>query len=298
MAARAGRQAARALAGALVLGVSLWWAGVGAVDRALAAVDLRTAGVAVGCTAVATVASAWRWRLLAERAGLELGLGEAVRAYYRSQLLNATLPFGIVGDVDRAVRHGHSAARPRLAGCTVVADRVLGQCVALLLTGVGLATVPTLLPGWLEPVSRWVAVACLLALLVLLARAPLVVLASLVVVGAHASTFVVAARAVGVQAPVGMLATLALVVLAGGSLPLNVAGWGPREGVAAWAFAAVGLGAGAGVAAAVVHGVATLVAVSPGLLPLPARFAPPVPAGGPTTNPGPPYAGRAGLAHG
>ncbi|MGJ3561879.1 hypothetical protein ACR6C2_41015 [Streptomyces sp. INA 01156] len=28
------------------------------------------------------------------------------------------------------------------------------------------------------------------------------------------------------------------------ALPLNVGGWGPREGVAAWAFGAAGLGAG------------------------------------------------------
>ena len=39
-------------------------------------------------------------------------------------------------------------------------------------------------------------------------------------------------------------------VLAGSAVPLSVAGWGPREGVAAWAFAASGLGATAGVTAA------------------------------------------------
>ena len=31
---------------------------------------------------------------------------------------------------------------------------------------------------------------------------------------------------------------------------LNIAGWGPREGAAAWAFAAAGLGAAQGVATA------------------------------------------------
>jgi glycosyltransferase 2 family protein len=44
----------------------------------------------------------------------------------------------------------------------------------------------------------------------------------------------------------------------------SVAGWGPREGVAAWAFGAAGLGAGQGVATAVVYGVMVLVASLPG----------------------------------
>ena len=265
MAARARWSMVRAAGGALLLVVILWSVGPGTLVDALAAVDIRTVVVAVVCTLVATVASSWRWTLLARRAGLDLELGDAVRAYYRSQLLNATLPFGVIGDVERAVRHGRSASRRGLAGRTVVADRVLGQIVALLLTGALLGVAPTLLPSWLAPAGGWLAAGCLLALLGLLARQPQVVLASVLVAGAHGATLVVAARSVGAQASVATLAPLALVVLAGGALPVNLAGWGPREGIAAWAFAAAGLGAGVGVAAAVVHGVVTLVAVSPGL---------------------------------
>lgn len=44
----------------------------------------------------------------------------------------------------------------------------------------------------------------------------------------------------------------------------SVAGWGPREGVAAWAFGMAGLGAAAGVTASVVYGVMALVATLPG----------------------------------
>ena len=47
-------------------------------------------------------------------------------------------------------------------------------------------------------------------------------------------------------------------------IPANVGGWGPREGVAAWVFAAAGLGADQGVATAVVYGVMALVANLPG----------------------------------
>ena len=50
---------------------------------------------------------------------------------------------------------------------------------------------------------------------------------------------------------------LALLVLLAAALP-NVGGWGPREGVTAWAFAAAGLGASLGVATAVVYGVMVL----------------------------------------
>jgi len=48
------------------------------------------------------------------------------------------------------------------------------------------------------------------------------------------------------------------------SIPFNVAGWGPREGIAAWAFAAAGLGASTGVSAAVVYGVMSFVGTLPG----------------------------------
>ncbi len=48
------------------------------------------------------------------------------------------------------------------------------------------------------------------------------------------------------------------------AVPANLAGWGPREGMAAWAFAAAGLGASQGVATAVVYGVMAFVASLPG----------------------------------
>ena len=58
--------------------------------------------------------------------------------------------------------------------------------------------------------------------------------------------------------PLTLLALLAM------ALPLNIGGWGPREGVAAWAFGAAGLSAAQGVATAVVYGVLVLVASLPG----------------------------------
>jgi hypothetical protein len=95
---------------------------------------------------------------------------------------------------------------------------------------------------------------------------PGVVAASGVVVTGHVATFVVAARSAGVSASSTRLLPLALLVLVAMSLPLNVAGWGPREGAAAWAFGAAGLGAASGVGTAVVYGVMSLVACLPGAL--------------------------------
>jgi glycosyltransferase 2 family protein len=84
------------------------------------------------------------------------------------------------------------------------------------------------------------------------------------VVTGHTTTFLIAARAAGVTAsPMRLVAPTLLVLLAMG-VPANVGGWGPREGAAAWAFAAAGLGADLGVSTAVVYGVMALVANLPG----------------------------------
>ena len=64
---------------------------------------------------------------------------------------------------------------------------------------------------------------------------------------------------------------LALLVMLAAALP-NVGGWGPREGVTAWAFAAAGLGASLGVATAVVYGVMVFVASLPGAVVLVAAW--------------------------
>jgi uncharacterized membrane protein YbhN (UPF0104 family) len=93
-----------------------------------------------------------------------------------------------------------------------------------------------------------------------------VVLASLVVIACHVGTFALATAAVGVSVTPDRMLVLALVVLLGASIPLNVGGWGPREGVAGWAFALAGLGAAAGVAASTLFGILTIVSVLPGAI--------------------------------
>ena len=92
---------------------------------------------------------------------------------------------------------------------------------------------------------------------------PQIALTSGVVVAGHAITFVIAARTAGATAPPSQMLPIALLVMMGMVLP-SAGGWGPREGVTAWAFGAAGLGAQRGVTAAVIYGVMVFVACLPG----------------------------------
>jgi hypothetical protein len=100
---------------------------------------------------------------------------------------------------------------------------------------------------------------------------PAIALASALVVAGHTATFLIAARTAGATAPASRILPLALLALAGATLP-NIGGWGPREGVTAWAFAAAGLGASLGVATAVVYGVMAFVSALPGAVVLVATW--------------------------
>src|ERR1700728_4558612 len=55
-----------------------------------------------------------------------------------------------------------------------------------------------------------------------------------------------------------------MVIQIAAGIPLSIGGWGPREGAAAWAFAAAGLGAANGVTVSTLYAVLMLAAVTPG----------------------------------
>jgi uncharacterized protein (TIRG00374 family) len=99
-----------------------------------------------------------------------------------------------------------------------------------------------------------------------------VLLSSLAVLGGYLLMFLVAARAAGADVSPLRLLPLAMLALIAMGLPLNVGGWGPREGVTAWAFGAAGLGAGTGLSVAVVYGVLSFVASLPGAVVLVVRW--------------------------
>jgi glycosyltransferase 2 family protein len=276
------RGAVRIAATAAVLAVLVWRVGTGPFVDGLRTVDGEALAAAAGLAALTTVCCAWRWKVVARGLGVDLPLSTAVAAYYRSIFLNLTLPGGVVGDVHRGISHGLRA---------VAWERSAGQVVQVLLTVAVLLVVPSpvraamplvalalvavatgvALAARVRPAvdrSRWArlrrAAARDLRAGLLGRRAwPAIALASALVVAGHAATFLVAARSAGVTAPPSEMLPLALLVVSAAALP-NVGGWGPREGVTAWAFAAAGLGASSGVATAVAYGVMVFVASLPG----------------------------------
>jgi uncharacterized membrane protein YbhN (UPF0104 family) len=275
----------------LVLAVVVWRLGAGPFLDGVRAVDAGALAAAAGLAVLTTVCYAWRWKLVAGGLGVELSLPAAVAAYYRSLFLNAALPGGIVGDVHRGVSHGRDVHDVGRALRSVGWERFAGQLVQLLLTVVVLLALPSPVHAFMPLVAIAAVAAVLGVALVARARPDAtrstrarllsaaagdirngllarrvwlgIALASAVGVGGHAATFLIAARTAGAVAPLSQMLPIALLVIAAMMLP-SAGGWGPREGVTAWAFGAAGLGAQHGVATAVAYGVMVLVASLPG----------------------------------
>lgn len=282
----------RLVGGAAILGVLVWRVGTGAFLHGLATVDGPTVAAAAGITLVTTAGCAWRWRLVAGGLGVPVPLRTAVAAYYRSQFLNTVLPGGVLGDVHRGVVHGRTAGDVGRGLRAVAWERTAGQVVQAVLAVLALVALASPVRSAMPIVIGLLAAVALGAVLVLrsaprdgrsrwartlraagtdirtgvLARSSWlgIVTASTVVVAGHTAMFLVAARAAGVAASSAQLLPLALLILLAMSVPTNIGGWGPREGVAAWAFGAAGLGAAQGVTVAVGYGVLVLVASLPG----------------------------------
>ena len=284
--------AARLLGGVLILAIVVWGVGLGPFLDGLRGLhpSMLLAAVAIG--ALTTLCSAWRWRVVAAELGVALPLPDATAAYYRSQLLNSALPGGVVGDVHRGLRHGIDVGDLGRGLRAVFWERVAGQAVQVAIALAVLLTLPSPVHTAMPVVATAGAAAALILVLtgrgvvrhgpvrlagalrtaaaeargVLLQPPALrpVLVASLLVVGGHLGMFLLASRAAGVHGTPQQLIPLALVVLLAAAIPLNVGGWGPREGAAAWVFSATGWGAGAGAAVATAFGVLTLVSVLPG----------------------------------
>jgi glycosyltransferase 2 family protein len=297
---RARRWAGPAIA-ITVLAIVIWRVGTGPFLHGIEAVGVRQLAAAAVIVFITTLCSAWRWTIVARSLGVDLALPTAVAAYYRALFLNLTLPSGIAGDVHRGVSHGRRVHDVSRAMRAVVWERAAGQVVQAVLTIAVLLMLPSPVRSSMPVVA--VATLAVAVAVVLVARArrgtagsrwtrlrnavvadvrravlrpstlPAVVLASTVIVVGHAVTFLIAARTVGVTAPISRLLPLAVLALFAMVLP-SVAGWGPREGATAWVFAAAGLGAQRGAAVAVTYGVLVLAATLPGALVLLAGWLP------------------------
>jgi uncharacterized membrane protein YbhN (UPF0104 family) len=281
----------------LAAGVTVLWflwrqLGAAPFKDGLRAVTWQAVVAAGTLTVLTTVCSAWRWRVVARALGVDIGLPDAAGAYYRSLFLNSVLFGGVLGDVHRAVTHGRRTGDVVRGLRAVGWERLCGQVIQAVVTAVVLLTLPSPVRPALPYVLVAVAgVAGCAALVVrgaarrgrsrltraartvsddlrhgLLAPAvwPKLTLASVLVVAGHTATFVIAARVAGCTAPLGELVALLMVVQTALVIPLSIGGWGLREGAAAWAFAAAGLGAATGVTVATLYAVLMLAAVAPG----------------------------------
>lgn len=291
--------------GVVILVVLFWRLGTGVFLDGLRRIDAVALAGGLGIGVVTTVFSAWRWQLVARGLRIRLPLWPAVADYYRALFLNAALPGGVLGDVHRAVRHGQSAGDMGRGVRAVVLERTAGQVVLAAVGAVVLLTMPSPVLDQARDITPLILFAGVGALAVVAAvrmnRAPSrrdrtrpsalrttldearealvsrrngpgVAVSSAVVLAGHLGMFVLAARVAGSDASVAALLPLAVLALLAMGLPLNVGGWGPREGVTAWAFGAAGLGATTGFTVAVVYGVLSFVAALPGLFVLVARW--------------------------
>jgi uncharacterized membrane protein YbhN (UPF0104 family) len=287
---------------ALLLALALWL-DIESLINELSRFSLLAVGLALLVSVAQVVLSAWRWRYTARCLGLGLAMKTAVREYYLATFLNQCLPGGVLGDVNRAWRHGSGSGERRSALHGVMIERLSGQLVMFAVAisaGVWLATshpdVRALAGQWHG--GLWIAVLVLgVAALVALATRggvwqrlrdylavlgwdiyrgllrprvlPIQLLSSLLVVATYLAVFWLLAfsayDSLGFGQTVTLLALCSLLLLAM-VIPLTVAGWGVREGVAALLWPLAGLPAEQGVALSVGYGLTILLSSLPGSL--------------------------------
>ncbi|MFU8863452.1 MAG: lysylphosphatidylglycerol synthase transmembrane domain-containing protein [Rhodobacterales bacterium] len=285
------------IAVALTLLVLLWQTvdGPAAMDLLLHA-DLVWLLAAVLALTAQTFLSALRWVLTAGALGQVIPKVHAVREYYLSQIVNQSLPGGVLGDAGRALRARHVGGLKR-AGQAVIFERLAGQLALFVVTVTTIGLV-WLLPGGIV-LPEWVpqGVGAALAALAVLAcvawgvsrtgiaagrhlrewtqdffRAvlapsvlPRQVLLSLGTTVLNLLAFALCARATGTALPLTSIMIVVPLILFTMLVPISVSGWGLREGAASALFPAIGATATEGFAASFAFGLVFMVSVLPAL---------------------------------
>lgn len=277
-------RALRLAAPLALLGLVLAQTGADPLRRSAEVLTPGPIAAALGLGLLATVAQALRWRAitLALAPGQHLPVRRAVQECYRAVFLNTALPGGLAGDAVRAWRHRHggqgrddgpdhqaldhagrapdlrraagSVALERLTGTVLlfagaaVAAIGIDRRLAVATGAVALVAAAVAVPGWrrLPGPARRAALGW-----------------SVPALGAWVVLIAVVADRLGTTGGQAIV-PLGLLVLAGSSIPLGFAGFGPRETAAAVGFAAAGLPAGSGVATAAGFGVLAVISVLPG----------------------------------
>jgi hypothetical protein len=298
------RIALKWLVTALIIGAVLFFVDGKTLLREVASIPpaAMVAGLVLGIGQV--FLSAWRWRYTANLLGLPIPYMQAVREYYLATFTNQVLPGGVLGDVNRALRHGadtnnrlaaaHGVAIERLSGQVVLAAVVVTGLAWLVITGRIVGASPTGADSLSHLHWLFAGVPAVILLTWFLARRnkrisvyfgtlrgdltrallswpafPLQVLTSLLVVASYLAVFLVLANGAGylVDLPsAGVVAALCSLLLLSMVIPVTVSGWGVREGAAVILWPMVGLPAEQGVALSVAYGALILVSSLPGAL--------------------------------
>lgn len=268
-----------------------------AVLQRLAASDPRWLLAALLATNLQTVLSALRWRLTAGRLGLPLTVGHAVGDYYLGNLVNQTLPGGMLGDAARAVRSRREGLL--VPAQAVVIERLAGQAALFAVMSAGLLLALVLPQGPALPAQAvrvpliLLAGAAALALIAglavrfwpgvaaragsgfreairasVLARTvwPQQTALGLAIVACNLLTFDFCARATGSALPLLAIITLVPLVLTAMLVPLSISGWGLREGAAAGLLPLAGIAPEAAIAASLAFGGVLIAGALPGAL--------------------------------
>lgn len=278
--------------------VLLWRAADGPeAARSLVAADWRWLALGLLALTVQTVLSALRWKLTARQFGIAIGARDAIAEYYLSQIVNQSLPGGMIGDAGRAVRSRDQAGL-LAAGQAVVFERLAGQIA--MFTMLATAFLFTFaVPGGLDwPQWLVVPVACFLAVgfavpplmigamslpgrIGVIARRfgdvfhraltrpealPGQIVLSTGTTVCNLAAFAFCARAVGVDLSAAATAALVPLILLTMLIPFSISGWGLREGAAATLLPIAGVTASGGLAASVAFGLTLIVAVTPGFV--------------------------------
>ena len=278
----------------LLVGLA-WWLEVGTVVSRLAGMRPSWVLLGLAISMAQVVVLAWRWSFTARRLGVDLPFLVAWREYYLSIFLNQVLPGGIAGDVTRAWRQARSRDHLREASGpavrAVVFERLSAQVVMTTVAVLSLLFLPVtvgrnsgsvmvgaglLSAGIVVAVFAWVhrqsSVGSLTGRVIAEVGAAHLspsaftaqLISAIIVVSTYLITYLVAAKAVGVETPPLVLLPLVGPVLMSMLIPVTVAGWGLREGVAAILWGSVGLAVGDGVVVSVAYGLLVLLGSLPG----------------------------------
>ncbi|ETX13799.1 hypothetical protein OCH239_06935 [Roseivivax halodurans JCM 10272] len=288
------------IATSITLLAILWHAMDGAEAlRILSRADPVFLGLAWVALSIQTVLSALRWKVTAGQLGQSFSPGKAISEYYLAQIVNQSLPGGMVGDAGRAVRARHQAGLLR-ASQAVVFERLAGQVVVFAVMTLAFVwtylapgglrwplwllsvQVPIILGGlcvpivfwltWLLPGPQkralddlWYAIsASLLARRVI----PWQVLLSIATTICNLGAFALCARATGTDLSFAAICALVPLILFTMLIPVSISGWGLREGAAATLFPVAGFSGSSGLAASVAFGLVFVAAVLPGIVPI------------------------------